>query len=73
MTRAVFLDRDGVLNKADVHNGKPYSPDTIDEMIIPYGRIVLFVGIALAAAFMMTVIPARRASRVPIAEALRYE
>jgi D-glycero-D-manno-heptose 1,7-bisphosphate phosphatase len=34
MTRAVFLDRDGVLNKADVRNGKPYSPDTIDEMII---------------------------------------
>ncbi len=35
MTRAVFLDRDGVLNKAYVRNGKPYSPDTIEEMIIP--------------------------------------
>ncbi|TMJ01401.1 MAG: HAD family hydrolase [Alphaproteobacteria bacterium] len=34
MTRAVFLDRDGVLNKAYVRNGKPLSPDTIDEMII---------------------------------------
>jgi D-glycero-D-manno-heptose 1,7-bisphosphate phosphatase len=34
MTRAVFLDRDGVLNKAYVRNGKPYSPDTIEEMII---------------------------------------
>ena len=34
MTRAVFLDRDGVLNKADVRDGKPYSPDTIEEMII---------------------------------------
>lgn len=31
----MFLDRDGVLNKAYVRNGKPYSPDAIDEMIIP--------------------------------------
>ena len=35
MKRAVFLDRDGVLNKAYVRNGKPYSPDAIEEMIIP--------------------------------------
>lgn len=34
MTRAVFLDRDGVLNKAFVRNGKPHSPDTIEEMIV---------------------------------------
>ena len=34
MTRAVFLDRDGVLNKADIRNGKPYSPDSVQEMII---------------------------------------
>lgn len=34
MRRAVFLDRDGVLNKAYIRNGKPYSPDTIEEMII---------------------------------------
>lgn len=34
MTRAVFFDRDGVLNKAFVRNGKPHSPDTIEEMII---------------------------------------
>src|SRR3954463_14237534 len=34
MRRAVFLDRDGVLNKAYVRHGKPYSPDTIEEMII---------------------------------------
>ncbi len=43
------------------------------EMIVPFGQIALFVVIALVAAFIMTVIPARRASRVPIAEALRYE
>jgi len=34
MTRAVFLDRDGVLNKAYVRNGKPLSPDTVEEMVI---------------------------------------
>jgi D-glycero-D-manno-heptose 1,7-bisphosphate phosphatase len=34
MIRAVFLDRDGVLNKAYVRDGKPYSPDTIEEMVI---------------------------------------
>jgi D-glycero-D-manno-heptose 1,7-bisphosphate phosphatase len=33
--RAIFLDRDGVLNAAIVKNGKPYPPQTIDELIIP--------------------------------------
>jgi len=33
--RAVFLDRDGVLNKSIVRDGKPYSPSTLDEMEIP--------------------------------------
>jgi D-glycero-D-manno-heptose 1,7-bisphosphate phosphatase len=32
---AVFLDRDGVLNKSVVREGKPYSPLTLDEMEIP--------------------------------------
>ncbi len=44
-----------------------------NSMVIPYGQIALFIIIALGAAFVMTVVPARRASRVPIAEALRYE
>ena len=30
MKRAVFLDRDGVINRAVVRDGKPYPPDTID-------------------------------------------
>jgi D-glycero-D-manno-heptose 1,7-bisphosphate phosphatase len=34
--RAVFLDRDGVLNESLVRNGKPYPPDTPEELrIIP--------------------------------------
>jgi D-glycero-D-manno-heptose 1,7-bisphosphate phosphatase len=30
--RAVFLDRDGVLNRAIVREGKPYPPQSLDEM-----------------------------------------
>ncbi len=33
--RAVFLDRDGVLNSAILHNGKPCSPFTIEQLEIP--------------------------------------
>lgn len=35
MRRAVFLDRDGVLNEAVVRNGKPYSPAGLHELAIP--------------------------------------
>lgn len=34
MKRAVFLDRDGVLNRAVVREGKPYPPANVDEMEI---------------------------------------
>jgi D-glycero-D-manno-heptose 1,7-bisphosphate phosphatase len=34
--KAVFLDRDGVLNHAVVRDGKPYPPATLDELTIPY-------------------------------------
>ena len=30
VNRAVFLDRDGVINRAVVREGKPYPPDSID-------------------------------------------
>ena len=32
--RAVFLDRDGVLNEAIVRDGKPYPPPSIDELVV---------------------------------------
>ena len=35
MARAVFLDRDGVLNNVIVRDGKAYSPDSIADMVIP--------------------------------------
>ena len=31
MKRAVFLDRDGVINRAVLRNGKPYPPASLDE------------------------------------------
>ena len=30
--KAIFLDRDGVINEAIVRNGKPYSPKNINEL-----------------------------------------
>jgi D-glycero-D-manno-heptose 1,7-bisphosphate phosphatase len=32
LRRAVFLDRDGVINRALVRNGKPYPPAAVDEV-----------------------------------------
>jgi D-glycero-D-manno-heptose 1,7-bisphosphate phosphatase len=35
LTKAVFLDRDGVLNEAIMRGGKPFSPMTADEVVVP--------------------------------------
>ena len=34
MSRAIFLDRDGVVNKSIIKNGKPYPPPNIGELEI---------------------------------------
>ena len=34
MNRAVFLDRDGVINEVVVRDGVPSSPRTLDEFIL---------------------------------------
>jgi D-glycero-D-manno-heptose 1,7-bisphosphate phosphatase len=34
MRRAVFLDRDGVINRAVVRNGRPYPPDTLEDFAL---------------------------------------
>lgn len=34
MRRAVFLDRDGVINRAQIRDGKPYPPANLQEMEI---------------------------------------
>ena len=43
MKRAVFLDRDGVINRAVVRDGKPYPPDSLKDLEILPG-----VAVALA-------------------------
>src|SRR5690349_1452719 len=35
LKKAVFLDRDGVLNSAIVKNNKPYPPASLNELYIP--------------------------------------
>ena len=35
--RAVFVDRDGILNNAIVCEGKPYPPSSVAEVQIPFG------------------------------------
>ena len=44
LRKAVFLDRDGVINRAVIRDGKPYPPATVDEM-----QLMPRVGEALAA------------------------
>lgn len=39
MRKAVFFDRDGVLNMAIVQNGKPYPPSRVEELVITPGAI----------------------------------
>ena len=41
--------------------------------VVPWIRILVITAIAFAASMLMTFLPARQASRVPVAEALRYE
>jgi len=33
-SKAIFLDRDGILNKAIVENNKPKSPKNINELVL---------------------------------------
>jgi D-glycero-D-manno-heptose 1,7-bisphosphate phosphatase len=40
--RAVFLDRDGVINRVRVHDGKPFPPATLEELeILPDASVAL--------------------------------
>ena len=34
LRRAVFLDRDGVINRAPVRDGRPYPPDRLEDLEI---------------------------------------
>ena len=77
MRKAVFLDRDGVLNASVIRQGKPYPPDTLDELTILPG-----VGEALrelrAAGFMNIVVTnqpdvATGKQRIEVVEAMHKQ
>ena len=53
--RAVFLDRDGVLNRAVVRDGKPYPPATLAELTILPG-VPEALGRLKAAGFVLLVV-----------------
>jgi D-glycero-D-manno-heptose 1,7-bisphosphate phosphatase len=44
-TRAVFFDRDGVLNAAIVRDGKPYPPVSVDELRIDVAAAAVVEGL----------------------------
>ncbi len=72
--RAIFLDRDGVLNEAVVRNSRPHPPDSLDRLVI-----VSDAGAALAslrdAGYLLIVVTnqpdvARGTQRLEVVEAI---
>ncbi len=55
MRRAVFLDRDGVLNASVIRQGKPFPPDSLDELTILPGVVEALLNLR-AAGFLNIVV-----------------
>ena len=53
--RAVFLDRDGVINRAQVINGKPYPPPTLDDFELLPGDESALLGLRQAGFLVIVV------------------
>lgn len=53
--RAIFLDRDGVLNASVIRQGKPFPPDSLDELTILPGVVEALVNLR-AAGFLNIVV-----------------
>src|SRR6187401_1310238 len=53
--RAIFLDRDGVVNQALVRDGKPYPPDNLESLVILPG-VDQALSILKKAGFMLIVV-----------------
>jgi D-glycero-D-manno-heptose 1,7-bisphosphate phosphatase len=47
-TPAVFLDRDGIINRAIIRNGKPYPPNNLNEFTIIPETVTAILNIAKA-------------------------
>lgn len=55
MRAAIFLDRDGILNRAIVKNGKPYPPLTFEELEIIPGAFDLLVKLKEAGYLLLAI------------------
>ena len=55
MRRAVFLDRDGVLNRAVVRDGKPYPPSRLSELEVLPGVIEACTALRTASFLLIVV------------------
>lgn len=55
LRRAVFFDRDGVLNEAIVRNGRPYPPASLDQLRIATGAIEALEELARAGYVLVVV------------------
>ena len=52
---AVFLDRDGVINRSIVRNGRPYAPETLDEFEILPGTVEALLALKAVGAKLIVV------------------
>jgi len=55
MNRAVFLDRDGVLNRAIIRDGKPYPPRSVEELEILPGVVEAYTRLQKAGFLLIVV------------------
>ena len=55
MKRAVFLDRDGVLNRSMVKDGRPYAPTSLDEFELLPGVIEAVTSLRTAGFLLIVV------------------
>ena len=55
MKRAVFLDRDGVLNRSMLRNGRPYAPTTLDEFELLPGVLEAVTDLRIAGFLLIVV------------------
>ncbi|HYM15994.1 MAG TPA: FtsX-like permease family protein [Dehalococcoidia bacterium] len=63
----------GLLLAYQLLQGDSFAGGAIDSFYIPWLQILAIGGFAFIASLLMTIIPSRQASSIPIAEALRYE
>ena len=56
-----------------ISSGEIESGASFEGFVIPWLRLAVMIAVAIGAAALMTIIPARNAASTPVAEALRYE